>query len=1312
MYLCPSEFAFIETRFETTDLLLETSKLYFYKAREKSTGKRVILKFLKARFPSSADLAKLQNHFAIVQELSSEYSVQALECWREDGITVLVLEDLGGGSLRHFTERRLYSSNASTAAAPYLQVFHIALKIAQCLAYLEQRNVCHGNLNPDSIWANLAANSIRLCDFSYAQRERQLHADSWHRDHDERAAEFLAPELNVASAKTASLQADFYALGSLLRFMINARSFNSAEPDSARTANSYYPASFHAVVDLSAPGASILETLMQKLLHAERDKRYSNTQQLIKDLKRCIAWLDSGVVELQEQPLTLGEEQAFQVGDTLYGRDAELAVLEEALESSCHDSSLQCSFKVVKITGRAGMGKSVLAQNFLHAAMNRGCRVAQGQYGQYRSDEPLSALLDALSALLVQLLSEPLSLQLRWREKLVSAMQGQAAVLVDLLPSLGELMGPQPELPAISGEMAARRFSQVLRQFLSVFYQPGCPLVLYLDDLQWADQSSIKLLNDLCSSMDDAHLLLVLAYRNDQSIALLPGRNQFLELAAQRPCTVVVELAALKQGDIANIVADTLRCSRAKAGPLARLVEQKTTGDPFYVRQFLYALHREGQITYSSQDNCWVCDLSAVRRASLTEHVVSFMSNRLLELDPETLEVLQVMSCLGTSVDLLSLSQSMDKSRLSVARLIWSALCSGLVVLERDVYKFQHSANDDEPVDEFTVLYGDGLEYCLLHDRVRQAAYNLIPAAERGKWHARIGRRLLAHYQRGGDDRSLFDILDKLGIGLEYIDDLLERKAMVALFQQAGIKARAYIAYDESLNYFQRGIEIVGPDCWNSDRGACVQLYLEAATSALQASRFSTAFSMLEEIESRLNTPIEILQHAILQVQLCCLVNKLNDALEQGYKSLQRYGSERLPAQRLGYMLGPESVELVLDTQKLAELEDQFALQLLLSMTPAAFYSTAEAYRELVVTQLQFMIDRGACSNHSLSICNYGTLFLGGAEHERAEALFEQTFLLEKQLPDAEVIRHKSVLANSFYRHWHKPLREVVADSEFCATECVDRGDYTFAAYAAIFLVEKSFFCCQSLGDFEKQVGDYATFTGHVLHQVPHYQLGVWHQFALNLSEGSLEPAELEGKAFSERQSLSVLEGNNNEMILFYLYFSKALLALHFDQPLAASRNISKAKQTLQSCSATYCGSVLQVYEIIIAFGAEGDAPALQLLSEHRAELASGQRRRAYSQQHFELFLQAIEHAAAGQLQQARETYLQAVDVALQGGMVHDALLMKEGMARCSARTGQMEQASELFEECYHDYQRWGARAKADHLRRQFSAYMPMDLSL
>lgn len=1303
-----SDYGFVEERFEIVDLVADSADLRCFKAREKASGRRVLLQYLKAPFPRAADLAKLHNHYQFSRQTSADWTVVASELWQEQGRSVLVLEDPGGASLRQYVQRGSSPRASASKHAVYLDAFHLALKIAQGLQYLESLGICHGDLNPDSVWVDAGAAKVRLADFFYARGAGVAPITPWRAGADTRERAYLAPEVDSSSAFGTSPQSDFYALGRLLYGLLDGGVWPcDARREGVLAAPMGFPPAFVDAVDLAAAGGGVLSSAMDKLLNADPAKRYQSADELVQGLRSCIAWLDSGPGQSCEAPTYQTLQRDFQVSEQLVGRGEELQCLEASRAAAA-----RASIQVVKITGRAGMGKTALAQHFLRDCAARGCLVSEGKYGQYRRDEPLSAILDALGGLMLQILAEPPPVQQRWRERLGAALGEQAAVLTRLLPALEQLIGVQPELPPIAGELAARRQSQALRDFLGALHQHGHPLVLYLDDLQWADRSSLRLLRDLSAQGTGLRVLLLLAYRNDRSVALLPGRHDFLRLASDNPDTVELELEPLRQDEMAQIVSATLGCSVAKAQPLTQLVAQKTAGDPFYLRQFLQAMHGDGIIEFEEVDRCWVCDLSAARRASLTEHVVEFMGARLRELDAETLEILQVMSCLGGALDVRTLANSMDRSRLDVARMVWGALESGLVVLERDVYKFQASANDDEPLDEFSVLYEERLEYSLLHDRVRQAAYSLIPAAERGRWHAALGRRLLAHYERGGDDRSLFDILDKLGHGLEYVEEPAECEAMSALCLEAGVKARAYIAYDESLSYLQRGIAVLGRSGVDCSREHRIGIHLEAANSALYASRFNTAFELLDEVEEALEAPLEILQHAFIGVQLRCLVNKLDEALAQGYRSLERFQRHRISDAQMQVLCSQDYPGPVDVCAKRAAMEDEAALLLLLSMTPAAFYTTSAAYQELVLFQLQYCLDWGACSNTSIAICNYGTVFLGRGDYPRALALSGPIATVEQCFPDDEALRRKHVLMNAFYSHWSKPLSEVAAYGVHSADECIALGDYMFATYAAIFYAEKHVFCCQDLADYERQVGTYAQFTGQALHQVPHYQLSVWHQFALNLSQGSLEPTELEGEAFSERQSLPLLESNKNEMILFYLYFCKALLALHFDRPVAASRNMRKAKQTLQSCSAAYCGNLLALYELILAFDQDAPDSALAQLREFRAREQVQRPERELNLGHFEAFLTAQACAAEGDVERAVEGFGRAVDGALQRGMVHDALFFKERLARYYAACGMAAQASTLFAQCYHDYNRWGGRAKADHLRRHFSEHMPADLSL
>ncbi len=1289
-------------RFEITDLLEEDAGTYLYKAREKTSAKKVLLKCSKCHLSLEPNESKLSNYFKIASELAGEFVLPVLDFYQVGTLQVLVLEDLGSGSLRQFAEQKLYNDFANGGAkAQYLPAFLLTLKIAQAIAYLVDEGIVHGNLNPESIWVNMSFGALHVIDFSYSKKNGVSDGFKFRDEVHVSGAQYIAPEVSRSQPSNITFQSDIYSLGSLLQYLLGIKARRHEGSVGHYQLADGYPRCFTEDVDLSEPGGLLLKTLMTKLKHVDVDRRYSDSTSLIKDLKHCIDWLSVSDNSSEITSSLPVEQHVFAVSDDLFGRDKELRILNRMYESIQSSPSDPASFGVVKICGGAGMGKTVLVNKFASWARSRGSIVAQGTFAQYRKGEPLSACVDAFNDLLLQILAEPISVQTFWQKKIEEKMHGQSGVIQDLLPPLIELVGLQPKVAPISGEPAAQRLTAALLHFLNAFEQISSPLVLILDDCHWADNSSVKLITSICASVDHNKLFLLLLYR-DENPKEIEGSLLWLDqLEVKGPFTQRIELNSLAVSDIGNIVAKTLGCSAAKAAPLSSLVTQRTGGDPFYVNQLLHSLHREGQIVFSENDNCWTCDLSAVKREFSAESIDIFMSSRLLELSSEALEVLQAMACLGSSVDLQTLSNCLGIDRLPLARTLRSAMNSELVVLHRDVYKFQYSANDENTWDEFSLLYGEELEFCLVHDRVRQAAYKLIPDADRAAFHSSLGRRLLEHYERGSNDRSLFNMLDKLGSGFSYLETGQERQAVAALCQQAGVRARAFIAYEESLGYFQNGIEALGAGGVQLDRNSYVNLHLEAAASALMASKFNRAFTLLRDIECLLEAPLEILHHAMLKVQLCCLVNKLEDALEVGYQSLEKVGFKRIGNEKL-----PETLKGIslIETQQLerdAVLSDQIALMLLLSMTPAAFYTTATAYRKLVVMQMRFCLDRGASANATLAICNFGTLYLSENNISHAFTVFDQTQGIELRFPDKEVISHKDIFYNSFYRHWRDPLHDIVNDCERLTQQCIESGDYLFASYSAIFTAEKKLFSCKKLKDFEKIAANYTKYTTQVLHQVPNFQISVWHQFTINLMDGNVDVCELEGEAFSERESLLLLEENNNEMVLFYLYFCKSLLGLHFDRPVAADRNIRKAKETLQSCAATYCGAVLQILEIIIAHRSGDRVAAASLFSDYRSNTNSSDEAYNTNFGHYNLFLLANEAGSLNKVELALELFDQAIERAQHRGMIHDALLFKEQLAYFCAEKDRSAQAHAILEQVQKEYKCWGATAKAEHLRRK-----------
>ena len=295
--------------------------------------------------------------------------------------------------------------------------------------------------------------------------------------------------------------------------------------------------------------------------------------------------------------------------------------------------------ELVLVAGQAGVGKSAVVHE-LHRALAppRGL-FASGKFDQYKRDIPYASLAQALLDLIRPLLAKSEAELAPWRAALTAALGLNGALMVTLLPDLELIIGPQPPAPELPPRDAQRRFQLVFRRLLGVFAQPEHPLALFLDDLQWLDAATLDLLEDLLTQPDLNHLLLIGAYRDDEVTPTHPlmRRMAAIRQAGGRVQEIVLKPLGLE--DVSRIVADALHSDRAR--PLARLVHEKTAGNPFFAIQFLTALAEEGLLAFDRDAARWTWDLKRIRAKGYTDNVVDLMLGKLRRLPATTHAVLK-----------------------------------------------------------------------------------------------------------------------------------------------------------------------------------------------------------------------------------------------------------------------------------------------------------------------------------------------------------------------------------------------------------------------------------------------------------------------------------------------------------------------------------------------------------------------------------------------------------------------------------------------------------------------------------------------
>jgi predicted ATPase len=430
--------------------------------------------------------------------------------------------------------------------------------------------------------------------------------------------------------------------------------------------------------------------------------------------------------------------------------------------------------ELVLVSGYSGIGKSSVV-NELHRAivLPHGIFIS-GKFDQYKRDIPYATLAQAFRTLVRQILSKNEAGVRRRRDAIRDAVGLNGQLLIDLIPELELVIGEQPPVPELPALDAENRFQAVFRAFLGVFARKEHPLALFLDDLQWLDAATLKLLEHLVTHPDVRHLLLIGAYRDNE---VSPSHPLILTLDSIRKTSSMVRdivLGPLSLDDVDQLVADSLHQEGARTEPLARLVHDKTAGNPFFAIQFLTALVDERLIEFDPREAAWRWEIERIRAQRIADNVVELMVGKLNRLPDATREALKQLACLGIRANTSTLIIVRRRSEEEMHADLTEAVREGLVVRSESSYEF-------------------------VHDRVHEAVYSLIPVEDRAQVHLQLGRLLMAVMPAERVAERIFNLVNQLNRGAVLISDPHEKRRVAELNLHAGRKAKASTAYIAAL---------------------------------------------------------------------------------------------------------------------------------------------------------------------------------------------------------------------------------------------------------------------------------------------------------------------------------------------------------------------------------------------------------------------------------------------------------------------------------------------------------------------------------
>jgi serine/threonine protein kinase len=690
------------------DILSEDSEFVFARGwRDGTEAKRdgVLVAFPASEQPAPATLDRLAHEYSFRDELDSAWAVRPLELVQDRGRTILVFEDPGGELLGELL-------GAPMEVGRFLR---LATGIAASLGKVHQHGLIHKDIKPANIMVNTASDEVRLTGFGVASR---LTRERQPPDPPEVIAgtlAYMAPEQTGRMNRSIDSRSDLYSFGVTLYEMLTGN-LPFAASDPMEWVHCHIARQPHAPTERASRIPEMLSSIVMKLVAKTMEERYQTAGGVEADLRQCLTeWQLDGRIE----PFPLAAHDTSDqllIPERLYGREREIATLLASFDRVV----AQGTPELVLVSGYSGVGKSSVV-NELHKVLvpPRGL-FAAGKFDQYKRDIPYATLAQAFQGLVRQILSKSEAELQGWRDALREALGPNGLLIVDLIPELEFVIGKQPPVFDLSPHDAQRRFQAVLRRFIGVFARPEHPLALFLDDLQWLDAATLDLLEDLLKQTDIGHFLLIGAYRDNEVDATHPLLRK-LDAVRRTGATVQdIVLAPLSDGDLGQLIADSLHCQSARADPLTQLVLEKTGGNPFFAIQFLQRLGEEGLLVFDHEGAGWSWDIERIHARRYTDNVVDLMVGKLNRLPPETQAALRRLACVGARAEFALLATICQTALEALHDNLLEAVRSGLVVRSEGSYVF-------------------------LHDRIQEAAYSLIPEESRAESHLRIGRLLLAH---------------------------------------------------------------------------------------------------------------------------------------------------------------------------------------------------------------------------------------------------------------------------------------------------------------------------------------------------------------------------------------------------------------------------------------------------------------------------------------------------------------------------------------------------------------------------------------
>jgi len=929
-----------------------------------------------------------------------------------------------------------------------------AAAMARALTLIHSKDIVHLSITPDTLFWDPKNNRAFFTGFHRSIQlikenpeislSRMIQGDLF----------YISPDQTGRMNRPLDTRSDLYSLGAVFYTMLTGRPpFHEIEDPMGQIHAhlAKHPPRVSRLVP-EVPGA--ICDIVAKLLEKNTEARYQSASGLTRDLEWLLANTDiHGNFGDQRSrsfiPARHDLADRFRIPQRLYGRKRQISQLLSAFDRVSKGAA-----EILLVGGYSGVGKSALIHEIHQPVLLGKGYFLSGKFDQFQRDVPYSAIGEAFSTLIRQLLTAPRARLAQWRKKIILALSPNARVMTEILPELETFLGPQPPVPILGAEENRNRLNMVLLKFMHAIASADHPVVLFIDDLQWVDLGTLNMIRMLMNDTRSSHFLFIGAFRDNE----VHPAHPFMEMLEDVKGTGVkikrITLPPLTPDHLKHLVEDTVYQKGEKVNALSGLIHEKTNGNPFFVNQFLRALNQDGIFRFNGEQLQWEWSIDEIRNQKITNNVVDLMVRKISRLSRNAQGIMQTASGIGSVFGLDLLAQVAGVEKDQAHTLLEPCIQAGLIV------PVMGGDNDLEAMGES--IYYSGRQFRFLHDRVQQGAYSMLPKKTRQILHLTIGRTIFVATPAENLDEYCFDILGHLNGCRHLMPDQNEKTDLARLNLRAALRAKNSTAYPPAVVYLETGTAMLPENHWESAYSLSIEIFLNLMDCRFLSGDFEGGQKEADRLNDRCRTINDkVALHLVLITQYTRF-GMLSQALDQGQKALTLLDAP-LPAtpvmEDMETKIGTISALLdkrpfpVLVTQP--EVTDNRVLKVLdvlMAMQPCAYNSGSLLFPLTILGLMELTINHGNSRFSAYVFMMYALMNTKVLkDYPMAFEAARSSVEIEKKLPNASLTGRLQMMHANFVLTWQKPLALSADLRKKAYDNCLDVGDYYWGVHAYIF---------------------------------------------------------------------------------------------------------------------------------------------------------------------------------------------------------------------------------------------------------------------